>query len=58
MLEADKEKTVSSLKTVAADYSSTEQLNYFDMLHFSPLKVLFLLMVHLFLIIIGSVTCS
>lgn len=42
MLAADKDKAKSSLKAVAADYSSTEKMSYFDILHFSPLKVFYI----------------
>ncbi|XP_054711435.1 intermembrane lipid transfer protein Vps13-like [Uloborus diversus] len=39
ILGLDKALTESSLKDVAAVYCSQEQQNYFDNLHFSPLKV-------------------
>lgn len=38
-LTVDKETVVAKLKDVASVYSSQEQKSYFDMLHFSPLKV-------------------
>ncbi|XP_035233156.1 vacuolar protein sorting-associated protein 13A-like [Stegodyphus dumicola] len=39
IMALDKEVASSSLKDLAAVYSSQEKVNYFDNLHFSPLKV-------------------
>ncbi|GFY45163.1 vacuolar protein sorting-associated protein 13 [Trichonephila inaurata madagascariensis] len=39
ILAIDKASAISTLKDVAAVYSSQEKQNYFDNLHFSPLKV-------------------
>ncbi|GIY23535.1 vacuolar protein sorting-associated protein 13 [Caerostris darwini] len=39
ILALDKTSAMSTLKDVAAVYSSQEKQNYFDNLHFSPLKV-------------------